>query len=340
MNPQKISLQQQITLCRHIAKLVQAKLPLLDHIAQFTDETRSDISQAGQRLHDKLAQGMSLTDSLIDDNSTDSRILKACLRVGQSCNCLDLALESWTALHISNHRFKKSLLTAMIYPVALVAISLISVGWTAWHLVPEIQSAYLQYNSQPPVWLRWIFVAREYFHWTSVVLVLAVTAPLAYWFHSRQRLDPFGVPENRSKRLRLQSLATQLAGWQIAADRPLSETLPLCLTAMGTSEDRSQTGFEDLRMHRPVAAMPIETTMVLASLHCGIIDQSQAVDHCQKISQRLSEQAELQDQQECRWLPIYVALVVGAVTLCSYCLLVYLPWIRLMTQVADSASLS
>lgn len=338
MAAEKLTLRQQILLCQQIARLARAKLPLQDRLSESVgvQGLPSEISQASQHVCDRLMQGKSLKDALVSDDSADSRILSACLEVGQSSNCLDQALENWTSIHLANDRAKKSLQTAMVYPVALIVIAWIAVGWTAWQLIPEIRSAYLQYEAMPPTWLKWIFVARDHFAWTVMSLVLMVTIPLFYWHWNRGRVDLFGVPRTAAKRLRLQALATRLAGLQLLAERPLSESLPLCLAAMGTAEPECQKSFQNLRLHRTLASMPLETTMVLASLHSGIVSRDQAAEHCNQISHRLTEQADQHDQRDTRWLPVLIALLVGGLTLATYGLLVYVPWIGLMLRIGSS----
>jgi len=331
MSDEKLTLRQQLALCQHIARLTQARLPLMDHLVRTEQSDSTDLSRAGLQVQGSLSQGKSLQEALVQDDSVDSRILSACLEVGQSSNCLDQTLERWTAMHLANHRAKLAMRSALLYPLTLIAITLIAVGWTAWHLTPDIQAAYLQYESKPPLWLDLIFRMRDYFAVTATLAVMMVTSPLLYW--RWRRIDKFGVPRNSAKRFRLQSLASHLAELQLVAGRPLSEALPLCLAAMGTSQQQSHKAFQDLRLHRPLASMPIETTMVLASLHCGIVTRDQAVTHCRQIGLRLEEQANLVEQQECRWLPVLVALVIGVVTLGAYGLLVYLPWVGLMTKI-------
>jgi type II secretory pathway component PulF len=338
MTDRKLTLHQQVALCQHIAQLVRAKLPLVDQMLPVGQGQSSAAYQAGLSVQNSLNQGKSLQAALVQDGSTDSRILSACLEVGQASNCLDQTLESWVAMHLANLRAQSALRTALIYPSLLIVIAFVAIGWTAWYLIPEIQSAYVQYNAQPPFWLRAVFWLRDNYGLTALVSCVLVAAPLLYWRRRLTRLDRYGVPKYSARRFRLQSLATELAGLQLVAGRPLAESLPLCLSAMGSHEDQSEKAFQNLRLHRTLASMPIETTMVLASLHCGIVTRDQAVAHCRQISHRLNEQANLTDSQECRWMPVLVALIIGAVTLLTYGLLVYLPWISLMTRIGDPTS--
>ncbi len=328
-----LTLQQQVALCQQIARITQAKLPLADQLDAMVELSGPEIAQASQQVRQSLLEGKSLTDALVKDDSPDSRILSACLSVGQSSNCLDKTLEHWTSMHIANRRSCLALRAAMLYPSALILIALIAVGWTAWSLIPEIEKTYQQFEIQEPIWLSWIFATRQHFGWLIAGMILLMAAPLLYWQWRRSRTDQHGVPRSSAKRFRLQALASRLASLQVAADQPLSEALPLCAAALGTPREESQKAFQELRLHRPLGAMPVETTMVLASLHCGIITSDQAVVHCDQIGQFLDQQAELLDQQECRWLPVLVALVVAALTLIVYGLLVYLPWVALLTKV-------
>jgi hypothetical protein len=331
-----LTLVEQIALCQQMARLNQATLPLLDQLAVIGQGGDHRLGEASKIVRHRLLEGKSLTDALVTESCTDSRILAACLDAGLSSQRLDEALQHWTSFQLANQRASLNLRSAMIYPACLVLAAILSVSFGAWTLIPEIISTYEMFDANVPSWMSWGLSIRQRFHWFLIVMSLCCVSPVAIWLWNRRRLDPYGVPQSRSTRLRLQALATQIAKIQLDAQRPLPEILPRCAAAMGMDSNTCQKAFKNLRLHQPLGSLPLETTMILASVYCGIIRADQAAKHCQQISLHQLEMAELREQRETRWLPMLVAIAVGTVTLITYGLLIYAPWAQLMTRIGKT----
>lgn len=223
----------------------------------------------------------------------------------------------------------------MVYPMVLIVIMFISISLTAWNLIPEIQATYALFQHETPNWLLMLATLREHFFWLILAMCLATLLPIAVWFWRRGSVDSTGLPRLPEKRLRLQSLASRLASIQIAGSLPLSEVVPRCLTAMGVDQTKSTQAFEDLQARRTLEPLPVETSMLLGSLHGGIIDRDRAIELLDVVSDQFEYQAEVAGGRDARWLPALVAVIVFVVTVATYGLLVYLPWIQLMHRIGQ-----
>lgn len=335
MAHQKLSLQQQLALCQQIALLTKAKLPLESQLARIAGQQSSSVAQAAKQVEQQLVQGKSLVDSLAADSSASSRTLAACIEAGQASNQLDSTLERWTAMHIANAQSSKRLAAAMLYPAILVVIMLISIGMTAWHLIPDIRDTYVLFQQDLPSWLNLLVKLHENIGWLVFLICLATVSPLVIFFWRRRGSNKQGLPKLPQKRLRLQALGTRLASIQLSASRPLSEIVPRCVLAMGAEKQQAEQSFELLQARLPLNPLPPETSMLLGSLHGGIIDRERAVQLLNVLSDQLDYQAEMISLRDSRWLPMLVALIVLFVTLAAYGLLVYLPWIQLMYRIGQ-----
>ena len=82
---------------------------------------------------------------------------------------------------------------------------------------------------------------------------------------------------------------------------------------------------------------PFETSLLLASLHAGIVSPAEAERDLLCVAQHLHERAEALAARATRWLPMLVALSVGFLTILTYVFLIYLPWILLLQRVVEPA---
>lgn len=334
MAKSKVTLDQQVALCQQIASLTAAKLPLESQLARIAGQQSGGLAEAARDVERQLMQGKSLVDSLAPDASSHSRILAACIEAGQASNQLDTALERWTSMQIANAQTSRRLAIAMLYPLVLILIMLISISMTAWHLIPEIHDTYLLFQQDLPKWLKLLVELRENFGWVLMAIIAATILPLAFFFWRRRGYNKMGLPRLPERRLRIQALATRLASIQLSASQPLKEVVPRCVLAMG-SQQQSEHSFERLKARRPLDPLPPETSMLLGSLYAGVIDSGRAVELLDVVSDQLDYQADVIARRDSRWLPMLVALIVLVVTLAAYGLLVYLPWIQLMFQIGQ-----
>ncbi|MFO0942230.1 MAG: type II secretion system F family protein [Pirellulales bacterium] len=332
----KLTLDQQIAVCVQIAQIAGTKLPIEQQLAQLAELNGGKLSDSASIVQQRLLQGRSLSDSLKGTDSNQSRILAACVEAGQVSNRLDNALQHWTAMHIANAQSSKRLGAAMVYPSMLIAILLLSIGFTAWHLIPEIHATYQQFEMSLPQWLSLLVWTRQHFFALMSLITIATILPLAGWFLRRFRKDSFGLPKLAAPRLRLQALATSLSQMQLAASRPISESLPRSMSAMGLSQELADSAFNNLQKQQALHPLPTETSLLLSSLYAGVIDQAKAVELLGRISTQLNFQADAMSLRESRWLPMMVSIVVCIVTVATYVLLVYLPWVELLLRIVQA----
>jgi hypothetical protein len=328
-----LTLAQQIVLCQQVAKIIGAKLPLADGLQRLAEQGSDDLSHAATQTWDRLQLGQSLDQAMRGQDSRQSQILAACIQVGQATDQLDYTLQSWTSMHLANWRGSRKLAVELFYPVCLIVIALMSVSWSAWHLIPEIVESYTSMQVEMPVWLQWLTASHRYLLPLLVCTLLALLLPIVWGRGYRTGMDQRGLPRHLPTRSRLQALAAGLARLQLSCGRPLSEIVPRCLAATGVSQDQVHQGFEKVQRQESLQALSTETALLIASLHAGVVSVNQAVPLFDQIARQLSYYADELSNREARWLPIGTALAIGLITVTVYGLLVYLPWIELMRRV-------
>lgn len=332
MTSTQLQLASQLALCKQVARLARARLPIAGELSKQMQASEK-LRQSASELDQQLQSGKSLSQALAADSSRDSRILAACIQAGEVSGRLDRTLEAWTSMHMANSRSSKSLRAAMFYPVMLIVVTVTSLGYVTYYLIPEYKKTYELFDRNIPLWLEWVSRIRDQFWWLMIALAIAAIAPLVIWAVRRRQFDSSGLPIDPAPRLRLQGLASELASYMIDSSTPLAEIVPLSVAATGVDENRSLTAFEKLQNRTMIEPIGRESTMLLALLHNGVLDRSEVSRNLATLGQLFQQRADEIAQRQVRWLPMLIALVVGLLTILTYVLLIYLPWILLLNQI-------
>ena len=134
-------------------------------------------------------------------------------------------------------------------------------------------------------------------------------------------------------------LRLKFRGLLIANQTPLMQAVPLSVAATGSSEAHEASAFEKIQKRAIIEPLGRESTLLLASLFAGIMDGNEASEHLASLGTHLQQQADQDAQRQVRWLPMLIALVVGLLTISTYLLLIYLPWLLLLKQMISPTSL-
>lgn len=334
-NPQ-LSLEQQLAICSRVATLVKARLPIAGELTRGLHRSAARVRQPAAAVEAAVAGGQPLADTLAGDSSRHSRSLHACIEAGERSGSLDRILEDWSEMHLANGRHVQALRTALIYPSLLILVTLCSLGFVVWLLIPEYQATYQLFQYELPGWLKVLVRIREHMAAFMTLLIAALAVPLIFWFWRRRSHDSHNQPRNQVRRLRLQALASDLCSHLLEAQVTLKELAPLATRSMHASDPDIQLSFERLCQQRRVSPLASETSMLLVSLHVGLIDRQEAIEQLRAVAQQLRTSADMLANRSVRWLPMMVALIVGATTILTYVLLIYLPWVALLSRIVET----
>lgn len=329
------NIEQQVLLCQQVARLARAKLPLIGELARSTRHLSPRVADSAEAVEAQVAAGQSLSSALAGGNSRDARILAACIEAGERSNSLDQTLELWAGMHIANSKSSKTMRAALVYPLLLIAVTLLSLGVVIWKIIPEYRSTYVMFHHEMPRWLTAIVWVREQLGPLMILLLTLMLLPLAIWWWRRRSFDARGMPREPVRRQRLEAFASNIAGYTLTGSLPLSEVVSLSTRVMGAQAGDTEQSFERLRHQQPIVPLPRETSMLLASLHAGLIDRNETVKQLHAVAMHLRQSADVIATRQARWLPMMIALVVGGLTILTYVFLIYLPWIVLMTKIVE-----
>ncbi len=322
-----------LELSDQIARLARSQLPfhrrLLLSVSQSRGNERASIGE-------QVAIGMPLSQILTQDRSPQSQVLAACIEAGLASHRQSQLLRRWVEVQLANMRNARSLRTSMAYPCVLILIMLTSICGLFWLLIPEYEKMYVVSSLTIPWWIEALEQARTYLPWVIVGIAIFTMTPFFIWMVRSNGRNRDGQPRLYGHRLRLQSLAADVASAMVANQASMDAVLRVSVAASGADAAAANKASEMLNKTRLVPALGKELSLLLVALQQGVMEAPKVCEQLEQLAKNWRAQANFWMQSRIRWFPMLVALVVGGITICSYVLLVYLPWILLLMQITST----
>lgn len=334
MNQRALTLADQLAICQQVSRLVRSQLPIAGELSQWAVGTENQ-QTAASTVDQKISAGKSLAEAIASDPSRDSRMLSACISVGEPIGKLAQTLEAWTEMHLACSRYSKSLRAALVYPTLLIVVTLLSLGYVIWQLIPEYRTTFAQFQAELPTWLDWLIWVREQLGFLLFGLFFVALAPLAWWYWRRRSYDAHEMPCDVPRRLRVQVLSAELLRCGIDGGLPLIQLVRWSVQASGGSSAAVDNSFELVQHQQRVPQLAQESSLLVASLHAGLLTAQEATDHLAQVADALRQQADDRAARAARWLPMMVALTVGGLTILTYVFLIYVPWVLLLLRIVE-----
>ncbi len=334
-NKRELSLEDRLAVCEQVARLVKAQLPIAGELSKIANGMSGSSAELAKSVDSELAQGKQLSDILAGDASSESRVLAACITAGEASDCLDHALHCWSSMHLANQRATQRLRSAMVYPTALIFITVASLVYVIWSLIPEYRVTYALFDQDLPAWLSAIVWLRDRVGFVLLAIVLLASLIAALWTWRKQRNKTHSTSHGSAADLRLQALASEVAAMMLKAQVALNRTSHTSAAAAGGTEEEIENAFEKIRNQKPAHPLNRESSMLMSALHAGLIPVAEVAQELLHLASHFRESADIESARRARWLPMLVALCVGTVTILTYACLIYLPWIWLLQKIVS-----
>ena len=326
---QPIPLEHQLVMCEQISALIQSGMPIERGLHLIIGQLPKRISQTVEQIASKLESGQTLSRVIATDARPSSRSLSATFKAGLEGNCLSQSLRSWVLIHTNQGRSMSRLRIALIYPIILVFVAASSIGFTIQHSIPLYRTM-LESTRQPlPAWFDTLSVIHSTL-WVWIVIFILV-ALISIFIYYRRQSNAFskGAPLSRPYRLRLQSHANKIMAWLLVADRSFETSQQLAIESTGVTT--TQANFCNERNWHPISN---ETRSVLDATARGELGVSEVYGALMDLADLMNRQADLISERQLRWFPIVASVAIATVSITTYILVVYLPWVKLLTKLS------
>ncbi len=317
---------QRVELCAHIVPLIQSGLPMDRGLKSMAADLPKRLVNISNAMQSRLENGEPLNNILASGNRPESRSLSATIAAGEMSGALSVLIESWAALQTALALAKIRFRTKLVYPVFLILITVIAIGFSIHTLVPQYRSNLLSIHATVPNWFRAIeWVHRHLVAWGIVAALLSLS-PVLYFAWRRGTFDKQGWPRDPAYRSRLQSHASSVAAKLIHANIPSDVARELVVRSLGVPP--SSPGYLDSA-----------SQSVFDLLSKGILDPAKAVQMVDDISRFFFDRSQAQIESQGRWISYSVSITVAIVVGLSYLLVIYLPWLYLLDQLKQIRSI-
>lgn len=182
--PKKIDLEKFLIFNQQFVTLIRAGLPILKSLdllaTRLTDEKLSPFVTA---VRDEVRIGTSLSDAFAKQNVFPPIYISSIL-AGEKSGSLVEVLDRYVTYQRRNLAVRKKLIGALIYPVLLIALVILLVGFLVTYVVPQFAELYSSMDAKLPgltVWLISIGTAARDYILLLIVAIFGGGAGIYFW---------------------------------------------------------------------------------------------------------------------------------------------------------------
>lgn len=173
-----ISAAELAIITRQLASLAQSGLPLeeaLLAVGQQNDHARTKSIVLGVRS--KVMEGHTLADGLREFPQAFPELYRSTVAAGEQSGHLDVVLDRLADYTEARQELRQRINNAMVYPIALVVMSIAIISFMLASVVPRIVGIFENTKGQLPALTRGLIATSDFLrdHWVLILLFLAAT---------------------------------------------------------------------------------------------------------------------------------------------------------------------
>lgn len=174
---------------RQLASLSQSGLPLeeaLLAVSQQNDQPRTKSILLGVRA--KVMEGHTLADGLAEFPQAFPELFRATIAAGEQSGHLDVVLERLADYTESRHELRQRITNAMIYPLALIVMAVLIIGFMLATVVPRIVDVFANTSAELPGLTRAMIATSDFLRhqWPLLIIALAAIGYGVWWLLKRE----------------------------------------------------------------------------------------------------------------------------------------------------------
>lgn len=176
----KISSREFLIFNQELATLLKAGMPLVQSLELLMTRIESpQFKGILQDVHERVRAGSALSDAFAEHDSVIPSVYTASLLAGERSGNLDAVLRRYVEYTKILATVKRKTISAMVYPVILIALAIALVGIIVVKVVPAFSDFYASFGSQLPLVTRIIVGISSLVRTQFIPLILIVVAGTA-----------------------------------------------------------------------------------------------------------------------------------------------------------------
>lgn len=168
---------------QELATLLKAGMPLVQSLEILRQRVANPIFKAVlDDVHERVRSGSSLSEAFEAHGALFPGVYTASLLAGEKSGSLEQVIRRYVAYVKVVSAVKRKTISALVYPVILLVLSLVVVGVIVLKVVPEFGLFYEQFGAELPTSTRVIVAFSEFAGAYFLLLILTVVAlVVAFW---------------------------------------------------------------------------------------------------------------------------------------------------------------
>jgi type IV pilus assembly protein PilC len=192
----KIARHEFLVFNQEFATLLKAGMPLVQSLDLLRRQVLNPVFRGVlDDVYEKVRGGIALSDAFADHGDLFPRVYTASLLAGERSGNLDAILRRYVAYEKVVDTVRRKTISALIYPVILIALAVGLIGIIVLRVVPAFTDFYASFDAELPLSTRFILavsdIAQNQFPLIISALAIA-TAAFAAWIRQpgqRARFD-------------------------------------------------------------------------------------------------------------------------------------------------------
>jgi type II secretory pathway component PulF len=174
-----VSLKDKVFFTKQLAVLLKSGVPLVQALDLLVEQTEGPLRTISIALRDNIKEGRSLADGLQQYPAVFDTIYVQLVKAGEASGKLEVILERLTDFLERREALRKTISSALRYPMIQLFVILIVVAGLLAFVVPQISSAFEGQGLQLPLITRMLtgmskFVTRYYIVLIALIIVLVL----------------------------------------------------------------------------------------------------------------------------------------------------------------------
>jgi len=306
---------------RQLANLLAAGVPMSRALSILSREaSRMASKKLWAVIHDQVAGGMSLADSLSLHPKAFSPIYVAMVRAGETGGFLDIVLEQIATFRAREADLKGRVKAALVYPVILAVLAAGIMVFLLTFFIPRFSQMFAEFGGSLPALTRYIVVASNILvkYWFLLVIgialiILAIQRMLTsdegrrFMESLMLRTPLFGTGMARFALVRF----CRMLGTLVGAGVPLIASLRVAKEAIGNQvlADTVSSATESVQKGNPLARS-LEGCRLL--FPASVIEMVSVAEESGRLDQELVRLAGAYEEELDRHLKMMVTLIEPA----------------------------
>jgi len=302
---------------RQLANLLAAGVPISRALGILNREaSRAASKKLWAVIHDQVAGGMALADSLSLHPQAFSAVYVAMVRAGETGGFLELVLGQIATFRAREDELKGRVKAALIYPIILAVLSTGILVFLLTYFIPRFSVMFAEFGGSLPTLTRYIVSVSQLLlkYWLVLILgivlaVFAVQRTLSEEEGRRTaerlmlRTPLFGTGMSRFALVRF----CRMLGTLVAAGVPLISALKVAKEAIGNQvlADTVTTAIESVQRGNPLARSLEECRLLFPP---AVIEMISVAEESGGLDQELTRLAGAYEVELDRHLKMMVAL--------------------------------